>query len=294
MIINTESGVQIRGDLIEKATLRNGIYPIPVTLEAVITADDSLAAQLKQGKTLQIGSGDKLRIIHVTAPKANTVQGIRQQSVVSLVAVLDAVHPMAFARNQATMLENSTLASIYRAVGCKLAQVDGDIPAARFYVPVGKVATEMVARILQEECACVGWRAGKLFFKRLPDLYKSKPVLSLAPSGADMEQNGFLQRHEVPSFHAISPDGSFVFGDRSKARNTVFVPGRKTERQLRNMSRCIIERRTQLVYYQQNICGGDLVEYVGEKRPLIVITAAHEIDHGNSCTRLWLGSLEGG
>lgn len=294
MIISTESGVQIRGDLIEQATLRNGLYPIPVTLEAIITADDSLSSQLKQGKTLQIGSGDKLRIIHVKNQQANSAQGVRQQSAISLVAVLDAVHPMAFARGQATMFEKSTLASIYRAVGCKLAQVDGDIPADRFYVPVGKVATQAVAQILQEECACIGWRAGRLFFKRLPDLYKAKPVLSLAPSGTDMEQNGFLQRHEVPSFHGTAPDGSFVFGDRSKARNTVFVPGRKTERQLRNMSRCIIERRTQMVYYQQNICGGDLVEYVGEKRPLIVVTAAHMFNHGNSYTRLWLGSLEGG
>jgi hypothetical protein len=49
-----------------------------------------------------------------------------------------------------------------------------------------------------------------------------------------------------------------------------------------------------MVYYQQNICGGDLVEYVGEKRPLIVVTAAHMFNHGNSYTRLWLGSLEGG
>ena len=54
MIINTESGVQIRGDLIEKATLRNGLYPIPVTLEAVITADDSLAAQLKQKPLVEL------------------------------------------------------------------------------------------------------------------------------------------------------------------------------------------------------------------------------------------------
>ena len=292
MIINTESGVQIRGDLIEKATLRNGLYPIPVTLEAVITADDSLAAQLKQGKTLQIGSGDKLRIIHVTAPKANTVQGIRQQSVVSLIAVLDAVHPMAFARNQATMFENSTLANIYRAVGCKLAQVDGDIPAAKFYVPVGKVATQAVAEVVQEECACVGWRAGKLFFKRLPDLYKTKTVLSLAPSGADMEQNGFLQRHQIPSFYSLSPDGSIIYGDRSKARNSQFVPG-KTAAQLRNMSRCLIKRREQQVYYQQQICGGDLVEYTGEKKPLVVLTAAHVIERGSTYTKLWLGSLEG-
>ena len=292
MIISTESGVQIRGDLIEQATLRNGLYPIPVTLEAIITADDSLSAQLKQGKTLQIGSGDKLRIIHVKNQQANAVQGVRQQSAISLVAVLDAVHPMAFARGQATMFEKSTLASIYRAVGCKLAQVDGDIPAAKFYVPVGKVATQAVAEVLQEECACVGWRAGKLFFKRLPDLYKSKPVLSLAPSSSDMEQNGFLQRHEIPSFYSIAPDGSIVYGDRAKARNSQFVPG-KTETQLRNMSRCLIRRREQQVYYQQQICGGDLVEYVGEKKPLVVLTAAHVIQQGSTYTKLWLGSLEG-
>ena len=292
MIISTESGVQIRGDLIEQATLRNGLYPIPVTLEAIITADDSLSAQLKQGKTLQIGSGDKLRIIHVKNQQANAVQGVRQQSAISLVAVLDAVHPMAFARGQATMFEKSTLASIYRAVGCKLSQVDGDIPAAKFYVPVGKVATQAVAEVLQEECACVGWRAGKLFFKRLPDLYKSKPVLSLAPSSSDMEQNGFLQRHEIPSFYSIAPDGSIVYGDRAKARNSQFVPG-KTETQLRNMSRCLIRRREQQVYYQQQICGGDLVEYVGEKKPLVVLTAAHVIQQGSTYTKLWLGSLEG-
>ena len=292
MIISTESGVQIRGDLIEQATLRNGLYPIPVTLEAIITADDSLSAQLKQGKALQIGSGDKLRIIHVKNQQANAVQGVRQQSAISLVAVLDAVHPMAFARGQATMFEKSTLASIYRAVGCKLSQVDGDIPAAKFYVPVGKVATQAVAEVLQEECACVGWRAGKLFFKRLPDLYKSKPVLSLAPSSSDMEQNGFLQRHEIPSFYSIAPDGSIVYGDRAKARNSQFVPG-KTETQLRNMSRCLIRRREQQVYYQQQICGGDLVEYVGEKKPLVVLTAAHVIQQGSTYTKLWLGSLEG-
>lgn len=300
MILVMANGNQIRGDLIQQATLRSSLLPIPLTLEVNLRVDDSIQAQLKQGKMLTLASGEQMQIIDSRFARSQVVQDEKQQSVMTVTAILDAVAPMSFVRRTAILDENTTLVAAYRAAGCKLKRVEGDIIATRFSVFAGQASTVGVAHVLQEEAACVMWRSGKLVFSRLDDLLEHDPIISLPGTGSEDAQNGFQQRHEVPWFWSTGPDGAPVYGNRDKDRVSVWVP-KKDARQLRNMSKCLIHRKEQKVYYNAQICAGDAVAYAGRKKPLIVITAAHVFQGGadgsggnNQFTKLWLGSLENG
>lgn len=300
MILIMDNGNQIRGDLIHQATLRSSLLPIPLTLEVSLRVDDSIRAQLKQGKMLTLGSGEQMQIIDSRFARNQVAQDEKQQSVMALTAILDAVAPMAFVRRTAILAENTSLVAAYRAAGCRLRSVDGDIQAANFSVFAGQACTVGVAHVLQEEAACVMWRAGKLVFARLDDLPARDPIINLQGTGSEDSQNGFQQRHEVPWFWSTGPDGLPIYGNRDKERSSIWVP-KKNLRQLRNMSKCLIHRKEHKVYFNAKICAGDTVAYAGRKKPLIVITAAHVFQGGadgsannNQFTKLWLGSLESG
>ena len=300
MILVMDNGNQIRGDLIQQATLRSSLVPIPLTLEVSLRVDDSIQAQLKQGKILTLASGEKMQIIDSRFARNQVAQGEKQQSVMALTAILDDVAPMSFVRRTAILAENTSLVAAYRAAGCRLRSVDGDIQAAKFSVFAGQASTVGIAHVLQEEAACVMWREGKLMFSRLDDLPSREPIINLPGTGSEDAQNGFQQRHEVPWFWSTGPDGQAIYGNRDKERSSIWVP-KKNIRQLRNMSKCLIHRKEQKVYYNAKICAGDTVAYAGRKKPLIVITAAHVFQGGadgseenNHFTKLWLGSLESG
>lgn len=93
MILIMDNGNQIRGDLIHQATLRSSLLPIPLTLEVSLRVDDSIQAQLKQGKMLTLGSGEQMQIIDSRFARNQVAQDEKQQSVMALTAILDAVAP---------------------------------------------------------------------------------------------------------------------------------------------------------------------------------------------------------
>ena len=302
MILYLNNGEQIRGDIIKSAVLRSDMSPIPVTLEAEIRADEAIVKKLSEGEILTVGgrsasSGNALRIIKSTWVENRLVQGKREMDAIQITAILDACHDIAFVRSRAIIKENSALSAIYRAAGATIKAVDADCPVPRFYCPIGDTPSFHIARALQEEGGIVRWKDGRLKFFRLPDLFRQKPIMELPENASDYVDSGFLERHEIPWFFSLDDAGGFVFGDQRKPRSVRFSPFMNAQR-LRNMSRCLVQRKTSKINISPVIVAGDLISYVG-RDPLVVITAAHAFQSGtdgsgsNQYSRLWLGSLEG-
>lgn len=300
MLLFLENGKQVRGDLIKAATLRSDMAPVPVTLEADIRAgDDSLELDkmLAEGKTLEISGGDKLHIVKSVRTAGRTTQAEREVAAYRVTALLDSCLGAAYVRSRAIIKEDAALSAIYKAAGATLKAVDADFPVPRFYCPVGETPTFHISRALQEEGGIVRWRNGKLQFIRLPDLFTQEPVLTLPDNASDDVDGGFLERHEVPWFFSLDAAGQAVFGARDKPRVVRFSPHKNVQR-LRNMTRCLVHRKTVKINYDARLGAGDLIAFTGGLK-LSVITAAHFFSSGTddggdseTYTRMWLGALE--
>lgn len=302
MILYLNSGEQIRGDLIKSAVIRSDMSPVPVTLEAEIRADEDMVKKLAEGEVITAGgssasSGDAMRIIKSTLVENRIVQGAREMDAIQITAMLDACHSIAFVRRRAVIKENSALSAIYRASGATIKSVDADFPVPRFYCPVGDTPSFHIARALQEEGGIVRWKDARLKFFRLPDLFKQDPIIELPENASDYIDSGFLERHEIPWFFSLDNSGGFVFGNQNKPRSVRYSPFKNTQR-LRNMSRCLVQRKISKMNLSPGVAAGDLINFTG-RDPLVVITSAHVFQSGtdgsgsNQYTRLWLGSLEG-
>jgi len=301
VILYLSNGKQIRGDFIKSAVLRSDMSPVPVTLEAEIRIDDGIDKYLTEGQLLTVGGasaqyGDAMRIIKSTKVINRAVQGERKMAGVQVTAILDACHPVVFVRNKAIIKENDTLASIYRAAGATLKSIDADFPVPMFYCFVGDTPSFHIARALQEEGGVVRWKNGRLKFFRLPDLFRQKPIMNLPNNASDDVHSGFLERHEIPWFFSLNDSGGFVYGNQNKPRSVRFSP-RKNEQHLRNMTRCLVQRKATKINFASQLAAGDLINFI-DGEPLVIITAAHAFQSGtdgsgsNQYTRLWLGSLE--
>lgn len=301
MILYLNNGEQIRGDLIKSAVIRSDMSPVPVTLEAEIRIDDDMSKRLAEGEIVTAGgqspeSGDRLRIIKSTVVTNRIAQGQREMDAIQITAMLDSCHNVAFVRSRAIVKENEALSSIYRATGATIKGVEADFPVPRFYCLVGDTPSFHITRVLQEEGGIVRWKNGKLKFFRLPDLFKQEPVLTLPNNASDDVDSGFLERHEIPWFFSLNDAGGFVFGNQNKPRSVRYTPFKNVQR-LRNMSRCIVQRKVSKINLAFQLVAGDLVNFIGNE-PLCIITAAHVFQSGtdgsgsNQYTRMWLGSLE--
>lgn len=296
MILTPSNGKSLRGDIIKSVVLRYDMSPVPATLEAEIRVDDELRKLLAEGKTINC-NGDDFRIIKPVGASGREAQGQHDSGVLHITALLDACHQVTFVRQRAIIKENVVLSEIYRAAGATLKAVDGDFKVDRFNCMVGGTPSFHIASLLQEEGGVVYWRNSKLKFVRLPDLFKQKTVMSLPDNTSENVVSGFLERHEIPSFHSISSTGEIVHGNRDKARTSKFVPG-KNQQQLINMSRCLVQRKISKLAYNDKLFAGDKIEFIGAS-PLVVVTAAHVFQSGtdgsgsNQYTKLWLSALVG-
>ena len=298
MILFLADGKQIRGDLIKSAVLRSDLAPVPMTLEADIRAGDaSLDKLLAEGQKLSISSGDTLHIVKPVRVAERSTQGTREMASFRITALLESCLGVAYVRSRAIIKESAALSAIYKAAGATIKAVDADFPVPRFYCPVGETPTFHVARVLQEEGGVVRWKAGRLQFVRLPDLFKQAPVKTLPDNASDDVDGGFLERHEVPWFFSLDANGAAVFGNREKPRTVRYAPFKDAQR-LRNMTRCLVHRKTVRIDYDSRIGAGDLIAFAGGEK-LVVVTAAHAFGSGtddggasDTYTRLWLGALE--
>lgn len=293
MILSLPNSKQLRGDIVKSLVLRSDLSPVPVTLEAEIHVDDELSRQLAEGSILTTGAGDALRIIQAVRSVGRAAQGARELSVVRITAMLDACHKVAFVRSRAIVKESAALSALYRAAGATIQALDADFPVPRFTCLVGSTPSFHIARILQEEGGVVRWKAGRLKFIRLADLFRQKATANLPNNASDDVESGFLEHHEIPSFFSLAASGSFVTGDLTKPREMRFSPHTNVQR-LRNMTQCLVQRKVMKIDYADQLCAGDLIEFVGGV-PLVIITAAHVFENGedgnNQYTRLWMGAF---
>lgn len=298
MILFLSNGRQIRGDLIDQAILRSDLSPIPVTLEADIRAgDDDFEARLQEGQLLKTVSGDEFYIIKSERTASRASLGDKELAGFRITALLNCCLSVAYVRSRAIIKENATLSAIYRAAGASVPSIQSDFPVPRFYCPIGQTPTFHIARVLQEEGGVVRWKNSKLQFIRLQGILDGKVVRTLPETAALDVNTGFLERHEVPWFFSLDEAGGVVFGNRDKPRSVQFSPFKNVQR-LRNMTRCLIHRKTAKILYDINICAGDVIAFTGGTK-YAVITAAHVFKSGSTdggateaFTRLWLGEVE--
>lgn len=299
MLIETESGKQLRGDLVKRAVLRYDLTAVPASFEGEFRVDEALIKELAEGKRLLV-NGDIFRIVKPDSSSDRQSQGAHDARSMSVTALLDACHAVAFVRSKAIVKDKALLTEIYRAAGATIKPVDGDFNAGRFVCLSGETPSFHIARVLQEEGGVVSWqKSGKLKFFRLNDLFRQAPKTKLPDNASDDVKSEFLGRHEIPSFYSLSPAGDVVFGDRSKARSAKFILG-KNQQQLMNMSRCLVLAKEIKTAYNLSLRAGDLIEFSGVKtRSLAVLTAAHVYESGtdgtgsNQYTKLWCGALNG-
>lgn len=300
MILFLENGKQLRGDLIKSAVLRSDLAPVPLTLEADIRAGDTemeLDKLLAEGRKLSISGGDKLHIVKSVRAAGRTSQDKREVAAFRITALLESCLGVAYVRSRAIIKESAALSVIYRAAGATIKAVDADFPVPRFYCPVGETPSFHIARVLQEEGGVVRWKTGRLQFVRLPDLFKQQSAMTLPDNASDDVDGGFLERHQVPWFFSLDASGAAVFGNREKPRTVRYAPFKDIQR-LRNMTRCLVHRRTVKINYDARLGAGDLIAFTGGLK-LAVITAAHFFSSGTddggdseTYTRLWLGAME--
>lgn len=299
MILFLSDGNQIRNDLVKKAVLRSDLAPIPRTLEAEINSGDEMMDRLlAEGKTLTTEDGDRYFIVKSERIIGNSVRGERLDAGNRITALLEAALPAAYVRSTAVIKENCTLAGAYRAVGASIRTIEGDFPVPRFYCPVGETPTFHIARILQEEGGVVRWKNNRMKFFTLQALTAQKVSRQFAGKSSDTVQTGFLERHSVPWFFSLNDAGTFLFGNRAKARKAVFAPF-KTELRLRNMTRCLVQKKVVKLGMDIHIAAGDLVQDTADGEKYVVLTVAHVFEAGadtgsapNTYSRLWLGQVE--
>lgn len=294
MLITLQNGKAVRGDLIVSSVVRSDLAPIPVTIEAEIRADDDMKKQLAEGSAVTV-NGDVMRIVKSVPGNARVIQGEHGMETVKIIGFLDSCRPAAFVRQTAIIKEKTTMSAIYKAAGAALKAVDNDISVPYFCCLVGDTPTFQITKVLQEQGCVMRWKGGKLSFIRTQDLFSQKIRMTVPGNSGDDLDSGFLERHEIPFFYSIADDGSFVYGNRSKARTGYYVPN-KNAQQLVNMSRCLIRKKTQRIALNLDLIAGDLIGIIGGQ-PLVIMTAAHVFRSGSDgspadqYTRLWLGEL---
>lgn len=298
MILILENRKQLRGDAIVSAVLRSDLSPIPLTLEADIrSGEEEIDRLIQEGKTLTIASGEAFQIVKCQKVSSPAVAFDRQNAGFRVTAMLAACLPVAYVRQRAIIKENASLAGIYRSAGASIRGVIDDFPVARFCCPVGETPTFHIARILQEAGGAVRWKNGKLRFFSLQAMLMQEPSREISVSGQDSVETGFLERHTVPWFFSVAPNGSVIFGNRDKARKALFSP-HKNVQALRNLTRCLVHKKTVKIEYDSRIAAGDAVRLL-DGQTYAVITAAHVFESGsdtgqkqNAYTKLWLGQIE--
>jgi hypothetical protein len=291
-MIITFKGTQLRGDLILKAVLRYDLAPIPATFEGVIRVDDDLQKSLSEGQVIEV-CGDKFYIVKSKTINNRNSQGEHESKASEIIAYLDNVHQTSFVLKKPILKEKVSLQEIYRATGATLKSIANDIKVRKFYCYTGNFPTKDIAATLQCEGGVVRWKNSKMEFLRVIDITKKSPVMQIPDNSLTNLDAGFLERHTVPTYYSTDENGAFIYGNTDKTRSMIFVPD-KDVRQLQNMSRVLIQRKTVKLAFDARLCAGDVIDIQGGK-PLVIITAAHAFintpNGGDNYSKLWLGSL---
>ncbi len=296
MNIVLQNGDLLSGDMLISAVLRTDLTPIPASLELTVRGSSVVESQVVEGHTITSSiSSLVFRIIKVEkSTRFAGAQGGDVYPPITVTALYDPCHKIAFRRKTAVVKENVSLGAIYSACGAS-ARIGSDFPIKRFTCLVGSVPSFYIASALQEEGGVLVLDAGKLKFVRLHDLFKSATSIVLQEDIAEEISSGFLERNEVPSFYSLDAQGRFVFGNRSKERVVKYQP-RSDVRVLTNMTRALIKKRIARIDYAPQINAGNIIQ-VGDVK-FVAVTAAHCYASGtdgdgiDSYSKFWLAEIE--
>lgn len=295
MSLLTVAGKEVRSDFVLKLVQRTDLAPIPCTLEATLRWDADIAELLVEGA--EIGAGypqTNYEAVKVERRfSAEGQQNGRPLATIEVTAFLAGATPITYRLGRAVVKEKATLAAIYAACGARV-PFGADFSADRFSCFIGQTPSFAIAQLMQEEAGAIYWNGRALAFARLSDMMRQEPLAEVSPEEARVIESEFLERHEVPWFYSVAADGSILTGNRAVARASAYSP-RKSIRELRNMTRCLVRRRVLTSLYQTQYNAGGIIQ-VG-KVPHAIITAAHVLKTGtdgdaqNTYSKYWLGIL---
>lgn len=281
-------------DTVISWVLRTDLAPVPRTLEFTLQNKNGIDKELVVGAYVWTGGENlKFEILKVSkSASTGPIQGDSALQSFTVYAVLESCRHICFRLDKPVISRNTTIGGMYRACGAKVT-IENDIAIDSFAALKGDVPSIAIARELQEAGACLVYRNKKLSALRLTDMMKQKPVDVIGQSdSADKIESEFLERHEIPSFYTVKPDGSMDYGNFDKARQVRYVP-RKSPEVLNNMTRVMVTRRVIESDMVQSINAGDVVRVA--ERNYGVITAAHWGMASDGVrmtgTKLWVGEL---
>jgi hypothetical protein len=214
-----------------------------------------------------------------------------------VIAVLKQVAKTAYLKPSAVIKMDKPLSEIYQACGATECQINNDFPVSRFVCLAGETPTFHIARALQEAGGIVRWKDHQLEFMSVPDLFAQDPMEEeLSNLVTEEVRSSFLERHDIPFFYSLDRDGEFVYGDRGKPRTARYQPW-TPEPSLRNMTKCLILRKSSRIVYNSKLAAGDLLT-IHDADPLVIMTIASLFESGSDSgppmqySRLWLGGME--
>ncbi len=297
MILFLQDGDQIPNDAVVSLRIRSDFAPVPLTLEADILVLESVASSLKQGQQLTTAWGDNLTIVKAERKNLPIAHSAMKQDVIRVTAFLTQCMAMADVRSSAIVLENTQLQAIFAACGATIPKLPNDIVVSRFTCLRGQLPSRELRRVLGEEAGEVRWKKGRLEFIRFDELFKQSTMFPVAASAANRPDSELVERLEVPETVSTNDHGAVIAGSASGGARRVEFSPRKTELQLRNLTRRLIRRVEMRIDINVGLCAGDLVAVAGDQ-PMAVLTAVHcaEVSakgsaNTNAYTKLYLGTM---
>jgi hypothetical protein len=297
MMLATEDGAALRGDMVMRIVQRFDLAPVPSTLEATIRVDTSTQNLLVEGGKLRAGTDfDLYRIIKVVhQPPSAAAQNGESMQLRQIIGVLDGMQALMWAQQKAVVKQGVGMVECYRSCGTT-ARMGTDVPIQRMFVPKGHLATYALAELMAEEFASPVWQDARMHFKRIPDLLAQKAAHALDSDAGQVIESNWLEQFETISAYSCDPRGAVIQAPgATQAHRAAFLP-RQPLRVLTNWGRWLAVRRCLDAQWSGALRAGQVVSLAGSQH--LIVTAAHlwenNADGGgsNQQTRLWLGQIK--
>lgn len=293
MNIQFEDGSNIGGGSLINAIRRTDLVPVPVTLEMVVKADDSLYSQLICGKKLYIANNVVMTIVKSQVINAQSVNAGRRIAAIHVIAVLAGCEPLLSVVSKAVSLSNTSFNEVYRALGAKV-RIKRDIKLASFICLKGQSPTKPIALALQKEGAVVCHSEKGLSVLRLNELFGGEAIL-FDKSAVQWINNPSAVDHSNVNYLSIDDNGTDIIGNTRPERSICYYP-RANNRELQNLRRILITKATITRQLDDRLDAGCGV--LIDNQRLAVITGAHRYDSGAlggpsvNATKAWLAQIE--
>ena len=293
MNIQLEDGSTVGGDDLISAIYRTDFVPVPVTLEAVVKADERLSQMFTIGRQITTPKGVQMVIVKSQAINEQSIKAGRRIGAIHIIAVMAGCEPLLGVTKKAVSLENTSFNEVYRALGAKL-RIKRDVKLSSFVCLKGQLPTAPIAAALQKEAAVICHTDNGMEVIRLNELMSGEAIL-FDKSAVQWVEHPNAVRHSNTNYLSIDDDGSTILGTARAERSIRYYP-RADNRELQNLRRILITKATITRQLDERLDAGKLIE-VDDQR-LVVLTAAHRYDTGAlggqtvMATKAWLAQIE--